>query len=416
MKVKLTDRFLRTHKPKRNEEIFDTGGCPGFGARIGPKGASFFLVYRRGTRKERARLGAYDPKGKNGFKLADARAEAEKIRGMKLNPAAERRRVREAGTFEKLAREFIAEKPRAKKKAKKKTEERELRPLTAVTYERQMENALIPEFGDLRLTEITEEHVEEFFENMAKKTPVHANRTFALLRRFFNWAIKSKKQPIANPCKDLDAPGGDEVPHEKDWTNDELRRVWKAIDGEEAAVERAFFQLAFLTCCRSGELRKAEWGWVDFDEKLLRVPAEANKAGPGHKKEVVLVRHGVEILEALRKLAPADQRYIFPGSGKEGHLATVQKLKGRISKRAKVDFRFHDIRDAVANFVGNLPGSTTDTVKRVLGHVIAHGATKSYLRVRNLPDQRRALEAWSAHLEKLSTGSASKVIRGNFPS
>ena len=109
----------------------------------------------------------------------------------------------------------------------------------------------------------------------------------------------------------------------------------------------------------------------------------------------------MELLEGLQKLT-RHTGYLFPG--RDGRLTTVTKQTARVSKRADVSFRFHDIRDAVANFVGDLPGATVDTVKHILGHVTATGATKSYLRARNLPDQRRALEKWADELERVVSG------------
>ena len=411
MRVKLTDRFLKTHKPEGNEEIFDDAGPAGFGVRMGTNSSTFFVIYRRRTtddegnassRKYRHTIGPYNPKGddESTFTLAQARAKAERVRGNKLHPVAVARRAREVGTFQEVAQTFLADMPRAKKRAS----EPKLRHYTAITYKRQLENALIPHFGEDRFNAIDQNAVDDFFEKMAAKTPIHANRCFALMRRLYNWGIK-KGYTTENPCHGLELPGGEEAPHEKDWTSDELSRVWKALD-EEDPITRALFQMAFLTACRGGELLQAEWSWVDFEKELLRIPAKANKAG--RKKEVVLTRQAVELLEALEKLT-GHTGYLFPG--REGtHLTPVTKQTARVAKRAEVSFRFHDIRDAVANYVGDLPGATVDTVKHILGHVTATGATKSYLRAKNLPDQRRALQKWADYIGRLAAGKKAKVV------
>ena len=125
------------------------------------------------------------------------------------------------------------------------------------------------------------------------------------------------------------------------------------------------------------------------------------------KREVVLTRPAVELLQALQERT-GESVYLFPGRF-SGHLATVALQTARVRKRSGVSFRFHDIRDAVANYVGDLPGATVDTVKHILGHVTVTGATKSYLRVRNLPDQRRALEKWAAELERIVSWEESEA-------
>ena len=188
MRTRLTDRYLRTHKAKGSEEHFDSGGAPGFGIRMGVKSSSFFLVYWRAGKKNRHKIGAYHPQGDGEltFTLQQARLEAERIRGGKLHPAQAARRAREVGTFADVARRFIEDMPRAKKKA----DEPELRPVTAITYRRYLENVLVPHFGQFPFNQITCHEIGDFFETMAKKAPVSANRCFAIMRRLYNWAKK----------------------------------------------------------------------------------------------------------------------------------------------------------------------------------------------------------------------------------
>ena len=398
MRVKLTDRFLRTYRPAKTEEVFDLGGTAGFGARFGPRGATFFLVYRKAKKKHRVTVGRYDASGRLGLTLADARREAERIRGNRLHPAAERRRAREAGTFEDVARRFLEDMPRAKRRAN----QAELRPSTAAEYRRQLENKLIPHFGDMSFTEITRHDVEDFFDNYAKGTPIQANRCFALVRRLYNWGLR-KGYATQNPCAALEAPGGKEEPRERNWTNEEIRNVWKALESERPMIAN-YFRFVFLTALRRGESMKIKWSWIDSERALLRVPAEANKTA--RTKELPLVRPALEILNAVEQLSGHTEHVFIGPSGKA--LTTIQKAKERIAKRSGVDFRTHDIRHCVASRLVEL-GIDLDTIASILGHVVGQKVTRIYAHGDRLPRMRQALESWAKELERIVSWDESEA-------
>ncbi len=402
MKVKLTDRFLKTHKPEGNEEIFDTGGPPGFSARVGPRSVSFYLVYRVDGKRERYRVGDYDPEGEKGFKLAAARLEAEKIRGTKTNPAAKQRALKEAGTFEDIAREFLEKMPRAKRKAA----QRKVRPSTAKNYRLRMEGKLIPQWGKRTLDSITRKDVRDFFDEMAEETPVEANRAFALLGRFYRWA-NTEELATTNPCFGLVAPGGEELPKHKNWPLSEIRAVWGALDGESEMM-RIYVKLLFLTGCRKGELAAAEWTWFDQDKALLHIPAAANKAGVD--KDVPLTPPAVELLDELRGLS-GESGYLFPGP-KETPITNPQHMKERVAKRAKVEFTLHQIRDCVGDELVEL-GVDMDTIATVLGHVVGGRITRIYAKRDRVKPARVALEKWASRLEHILSGKPAKVVAIN---
>ena len=399
MRVKLTERFLKTYRPDRTEEVFDIGGTAGFGARLGPRSATFFLVYRKAKKKHRVTLGRFDTNGQMGLTLADARREAERIRGNRLHPAAERRRARQAGTFEDVSRRFLEDMPRAKKRANQTG----LRPHTVATYQRQLENKLIPHFGPMAFSEISHHDIEDFFEKVAKDTPIHANRCFALVRRLYNWGVQ-KGYATENPCRGLEAPGGKENPREHDWTNEEIRNVWEALDGERPASAN-YFKLVFFTALRRSEAMKLQWAWIDSERALLRIPAEANKAGK--MKELPLVRPVLDILMAVHQLSGHTEHVFIGPTGRA--LTTIQKAKERIAKRSGVAFQTHDIRHCVASRLVEL-GIDLDTIGAILGHVVGQKVTRIYAHGDRLPRMRRALEAWARELERIVSGREGAVV------
>lgn len=70
-------------------------------------------------------------------------------------------------------------------------------------------------------------------------------------------------------------------------------------------------EFAILTASRSGEIRGATWGEINFDEALWTIPPERMKMGKEHR--VPLSRRAVAILKERQK--ENSEGYIFPGRG-----------------------------------------------------------------------------------------------------
>jgi integrase len=410
-KIVLTDKFLRAYRPEKNTEIFDahTSAPGGFGVRCGRETVSYFLVYRRKNKgKFRHRIGTYgaETNPQTGiFTLADARAEAERIRGTKAHPVGEARRIRESGTFADIAERYLqAGCPRAKKLAKEP-----LRPDTVESYKNHLRNVLIPQFGAYAIDQISREDVKNFFEGKIatafdknRARPVHANRCLATMRRVISWAV-SNGWAVSNPCAGQDKPGGKEEPTPREWTDDELRAVLVAVE-RESLVWRALVKFAFLTGCRSGELRQARWTWVDMSEdgkERLNLPKTATKGR--RPRTVPLSRQACEVLAALREKTGSGE-LLFPGRRKGAVLTRVDSIIERICTTSGVTFTIHNVRDALAEFAADEErGGSLDLAGRLLGHKVAKGALAHYAKSENIPAQRRMLQAWADHLTRLTT-------------
>ena len=409
MRKKLTAKFLESYRSNHNVEIADDDGPKGFSVRVGPLSAAFYVVYYRDGQKHRTKIGnfiEFDKKG--GITLSEARAEAERIRGNSLHPAAAKRRARAAGTFDKVARRFIEEMPRARKIA----DEPDLRELTRRDYNQHMIQ-LVAILGDRYLDDITKEDLEEkFFEAKAETAPIQANRIFSTLRRFYNWAIK-KGLATTNPCVGMELPGGEESERESDWPREKIRKVWGALDAERPMIAR-FFKFLFYTGLRRGEAMKLQWSWIDFDREAdhpqpkFTIPPEANKTRT--KKALPLSPQAAQLLRELRELTGHTDSVFIGPSGKR--ITTIQKAKERIARRAGVEFRTHDIRHCVATGMAER-GTSSDTVSAVLGHVIGKKTTRIYERYHRMPEKRRALETWANHLDAIVGQEGSKVA--SFP-
>ncbi len=232
-----------------------------------------------------------------------------------------------------------------------------------------------------------------------------ANRTLALVRKMFNFAIEHDWLET-NPChmiKQL-AP---ETQRERVLSEDEIRSVWKALDDEHLIIA-ALFRLRLLTAQRGGEVNGATWVEMNLAGGWWTIPAERSKNGLAHK--VPLSPQALLILKQLRKKT-GKSPWVFPSRRKAGqHITHAQKAIERIVERSHVDFRGHDLRRTAASLMVGA-GVPRLVVSKILNHVET-GVTAVYDRHSYDLEKRAALDFWGRRLEAIVTNrKGAKVLR-----
>src|SRR6516225_6664328 len=236
-KKNLTAKSLAALKPSEGRvDYFDTN-LPGFCVRVTPNGVkTFSVLYRHAGRKRRYTIGTYPP-----LTLADARDKAKAaLRSAEKgqDPAAEKRAQAHADTFTELAELYMERHAKPKKKSWRDDD-------------RRVNNVLVPRFGKIHAKAITRADVRILLEEIAERAPIEANRTLALFRRIFSWAM-SLDLVETSPCLAIPRPA-QETERERTLTDGEIRAVWAACeaDGSQTAV---IFQLRLITGQRGKEL------------------------------------------------------------------------------------------------------------------------------------------------------------------
>jgi integrase len=85
----------------------------------------------------------------------------------------------------------------------------------------------------------------------------------------------------------------------------------RARDGYQGSlVTRCALRLAPLVFVRPGELWRPEWGEIDLDAAMWRIPGERMKSR--HEHLVPLARQAVEVLRELHPLTSRPQGSRFP--------------------------------------------------------------------------------------------------------
>jgi integrase len=174
-------------------------------------------------------------------------------------------------------------------------------------------------------------------------------------------------------------------------------------------VVRSALQLMALTFCRSTEIREAEWGEFDFDDKLWRIPADRMKMKRDHL--VPLSRQTLAVLEKLRPYSGKGQ-YVFPSYRSEaipfGKTALQRAI--RVMGFERDEMCPHGFR-AMASTLLNELGYNADWIERQLAHVPHSKVRGIYNRAEHLPERRRMLQEWADYLDTLR--EKAREERGN---
>ena len=128
--------------------------------------------------------------------------------------------------------------------------------------------------------------------------------------------------------------------------------------------------------------------WTDLDliNGMWIIPASASK----NKKSmgVSLIDEAIAILEERKEKATSI--FVFPSTGKKGHIVEVRRSFGSILKRAEIaDFHFHDLRRTLGSWQAHI-GASDIIIAKSLGHASTQ-STKVYARIRDANPIRESM-------------------------
>lgn len=402
MAMRLNDRSVRKlmATATRRRDVWDTV-LPGFGVRVSPGGECSYVVrYRVNGRLRRMTIGS-----RKHITLSKAREAAHDALGAARfgkDAAAEKIVARKAETFAELAREYIE-----RHASKKRSGREDIRILNGSPHKKKTgkkpHEPLVARWGNLKVKEIKRRDVRDLLDEIvARGAPIMANRTLALVRKMFNFAIE-RDWLDSNPCQMIKRPAPDRQ-RQRVLSEEEVRAVWKALD-EEHPIIAALFRIRLLTAQRGSEVHGASWEEMDLTTGWWTIPSKRSKNGLDHR--VPLSPQALRILKDLRTIteksnckSESKSKWVFPSTRKTGpHINHAQKAIERIVKRSGVEFRGHDLRRTAASLMVGA-GVPRLVVQKILNHVET-GVTAIYDRHSYDPEKRSALDFWGRRLEAM---------------
>lgn len=308
--------------------------------------------------------------------LADARQLAQEALLMAArgeDPRTERRERRAALTFAKLAEEYLEKHAKPNKR-------------TWRSDHNILHKDAVPAWRHRKVTDLKRRDVIALLDDVAARAPIQANRTLACVRKVFNWAVSRDLMP-SNPCAQVTAPSH-ENSRDRVLSDDELRAIWKALEGLPPAMADAI-RLMLLTAQRKGEVMPMAWADVDLASGWWTVSSEDAKNALSHR--VPLTAPVTAILERWTGKHPT---WVLPSPKRQAQpVSNPSNAMDKLRAECKVDFRLHDLRRTAASRMASL-GVSRLVIGKVLNH-LEPGVTKVYDRHSYDAEKRAALEAWS---------------------
>jgi integrase len=431
--IKLTQPAIEKLKapPSGRIEYWDNQ-LPSFGLRISETGRKTWVVmYRVGGKLVRETLGtaAVIPN------VADARMRAREslIKAQAgVNPVEQRR------VSERAAKQAEERKPKSFGETVDlyldRYAEKNTRTSTHKETRRVLEHDVRLGWEHRSVTEITRRDVIELLDAIVDRgATVQANRTLAVLRRFFNWTVE-REIITASPMAGLKAPTA-ETARDRALNDEEIRLFWAGCD-KLGWPFGPMFKLLLLTAQRRDEVRGMEWTEIEPREKRVwAIPREKAKNDRAH--EVSLSELAIEIIDGLPRMSrprtdsagSEPSPYVFTTNG-ERPVSGFSKAKERLDKhmlellcaelgeagkdleRAEIDgWILHDLRRTAATGMARL-NIAPHVVDRILNHVSGtiRGVAAVYNRHAYLEERKAALEAWGRYVESLVRPGAANVV------
>lgn len=392
---KITKRQVDQIKPGKKEIYLWDLDLAGFGLKTTPTGRKTYLVqYRLGGRGSRTRRMTI---GQHGILTADqARLRAKKLLGevaVGNDPAAIKDQAKAVRSLGEVLEEFFDEHVETK-----------LKKSTALEYRRILRLSIPKELKRRAVTEITRVDIARLHHKMRDK-PYQANRTIALLSKFFNWCEKHGIWPDGvNPCRHIDKYP--EKKHERFLSSQELASLSKALT--QAEVQKtatpwmiAAIRLLLFTGARLGEVLNLRWENIDFEIQQIRLPD--SKTG---KKSIYLNAPALLILSELPQLK--ENPFVICGEKPGSHLVNLQRPWRRIRDTAGLsDVRIHDLRHTFAS-IGAIGGVSLP----ILGGLVGHTQPQTTARYAHLSADplRAANDAIGERISQAMTSNTNVVL------
>lgn len=376
--------------PERGKrDTYQDTKISGLQLRISHTGVKTFSVFKRikcGD-PERVTLGRYPE-----MTIDQARRKAMEINlaiSEGRNPAERKRESRAEMTFADLFADYIDRHSRLHKRTWAEDEEK-------------FRNHISGAVGNKKLSAIDKNDISMIHAAITKKgNPATANRVLALISSVFGWAISIGIWHV-NPASGIKR--NREKSRDRFIQGDELPRFFAALADETNETIRDYVLISLLTGARRSNVLSMRWQDINFDRAEWRIEETKN----GTPQTVALSPEAIHVLLNRKPLKPAV--FVFPGSGKSGHLEEPKKGWKRILERAAIEnLRIHDLRRTLGSWQAKTGASLT-----IIGKSLNHknqSTTAIYARLDLDPVRESVNTATSAMLTAAGLKDAVEVIK-----
>ena len=270
---------------------------------------------------------------------------------------------------------------------------------------RTMTRRLKPLLGRV-IADVTRREWVEIFEEAARETPYAANRLQAYVSSMYSDLCDRgiiETHPLIRLKK-----RAREIPRDRVFTIDELRRCWGLVvstrPAQSADQFRHMIGLLALTGCRREEIAAMSWSEIDLDRRVFNLPAARSKSGVG--RTIPLCDQALAILNQRPVLGQG--AYVF-GDGTCGRQPFSGFSKAWTVFKAEAglpdDLRIHDLRRTFSTYADEYVGASIPVIEAFLGHLtgMRGGIVGVYNRANYMPRLIVLAERYGQFLDALLT-------------
>jgi integrase len=324
--------------------------CRGLMLEVRPKGATYYFRYK----DLHGRVRQYRICFVGDLTLAKVRQHVDYLRGqiaLGQDPAAIRDELKKVPTF----KEFCEERYLPYIKMYKRSWS---------TDESLLRNHLYPRFGNKYLDEITKKEIIEMHHSRRVEgaSANSANRLVIIVRYIFNLAIKWEVNAVINnPTKNVTL-FEENNKRERYLTELEAKSLYEEIKQSENLMLRYIIPMLILTGARRGEVLRARWEDISYEQKLWRVPMSKS----GKSRFVPLSESALALLDLTPKYPNCP--WVFPNPRTKEPFVSIYHSWNRARNNVGMpELRIHDLRHSFASFLIN-SGRSLYEVQKILGH------------------------------------------------
>lgn len=264
----------------------------------------------------------------------------------------------------------------------------------------------IAPIANLPVDEIDAGHIAELMlEIEASGHPKKAPPILSAISRIFAYAL-AKRVTRVNPAqgislRDIIKPLPPVKHHAAILDKNDLRRLIIDIDGNELSSYCTAEALKLIPrlFLRPVEIRRLRWEYIDFEDKLIRIPSEVMKKSRDH-----LVPLADQVIDQLLSI----QRFtgysplVFPGS-KDSSIPISKNVMTNLLRKLGYTgdvMSSHGFRSTAATILHE-QGWPAEIVDTQLAHLIGTSTSRAYIRASYLKERKEMMQSWADFLEAL---------------
>lgn len=396
----LNDTKIKQLKPK--EKMFRVADHSGLCLEVRPNGSKLWRYrYRFLGKASMISLGEYPV-----VTLAQARqkvTDQKALLDQNIDPAKfkqeekEKAKTQSENLFRQVALEWYTS-----KKDRRSTSFK-------LNVEKSFERDLFPAFGHKNIEDITPYDILKMQKDTIKRVSKQMNhgtgestaiRNRQLVNSIFNYAIanlRCESNPTVSLGQTVERPPKETA---RPMTLDERARFNEAMD-KSRSTEMVKNSIRFLlySMMRSIEVCRLKWEWVDFENKLITVPAatkEQLSKGERNIKmnRVHLVPLSTQMLDILeRQKVQSNDEYVFCSVFNKTKIMNKTTINRALGSMGFESLTAHDFRSTASTILHEHKYSS-EWIELQLAHVDKNVVRGTYNHAQHLDGRRQMIQEW----------------------